>query len=125
MTGTWADIASLILIRLEWVSLAYLVLVNSLYAVLLLSASWVMLWHARQMREANLWRVLGSKVAPRISMLAPAYNEAATIGESVRALLTLYYPNLEVVVVNDGSKDTTFAVLQEQFAHDTPLLPET
>lgn len=115
MTGTWADLASLILIRLEWVSLAYLVLVNSLYAVLLLSASWAMLWHARQMREANLWRVLGSKVAPRISMLAPAYNEAATIGESVRALLTLYYPNLEVVVVNDGSKDTTFAVLQEQF----------
>jgi cellulose synthase/poly-beta-1,6-N-acetylglucosamine synthase-like glycosyltransferase len=48
-------------------------------------------------------------------MLAPAYNEAATIGESVRALLALYYPNLEVVVVNDGSKDTTFAVLQEQF----------
>ena len=75
MTGTWADLASLILIRLEWVSLAYLVLVNSLYAVLLLSASWAMLWHARQMREANLWRVLGSKVAPRISMLAPAYND--------------------------------------------------
>jgi len=115
MTGTWADLASLILVRLEWVSLAYLVLVNSLYAVLLLSASWAMLWHARQVREENLWRVLGSKVAPRISMLAPAYNEAATIGESVRALLALYYPNLEVVVVNDGSKDTTFAVLREQF----------
>ena len=115
MTGTWADLASLILIRLEWLSLAYLVIVNSLYAVLLLSASWAMLCHARQVRGENLWRVLGSKVAPRISMLAPAYNEAATIGESVRALLTLYYPNLEVVVVNDGSKDTTFAVLQEQF----------
>ena len=115
MTGPWLDLASLILVRLEWASLVYLVLVNSLYAVLLLSASWAMLCHARQVRGENLWRVLGSKVAPRISMLAPAYNEAATIGESVRALLALYYPNLEVVVVNDGSKDTTFAVLREQF----------
>jgi cellulose synthase/poly-beta-1,6-N-acetylglucosamine synthase-like glycosyltransferase len=115
MIGPWSDLASLILVRLEWISLAYLLFVNSFYAVLLLSASWAMLWHAPQVREENLWRVLGSKVAPRISMLAPAYNEAATIGESVRALLALYYPNLEVVVVNDGSQDRTFAVLQEQF----------
>ena len=115
MTGPWSDLAGPVLVCLEWISLTYLVLVNSLYAALLLSASWAMLGHARQVRAENLWRVLSSKVAPRISMLAPAYNEAATIGESVRALLALYYPNLEVVVVNDGSKDTTFAVLQEQF----------
>ena len=48
-------------------------------------------------------------------MIAPAYNEAATMEESLRGLLTLYYPNLEVVVVNDGSKDGTMAVLIEQF----------
>ena len=32
----------------------------------------------------------------------------------MRALLALYYHDLEIVVVNDGSQDTTLAVLQEQ-----------
>ncbi len=52
---------------------------------------------------------MGSRAAPVISMIAPAYNESATIGESLRGLLTLYYPNLEVVVVNDGSEDDTMS----------------
>ena len=58
---------------------------------------------------------MGSRAAPNISMTAPACNEAATIGDSVRGLLTLHYPNLEVVVVNDGAKDDTMAVLAEEF----------
>ena len=60
-------------------------------------------------------RLLGSPVAPRISMLAPAHNEGPTVAESVRSLLTLRYPNLEVVLINDGSTDETMAVLQRQF----------
>lgn len=115
MIAFWSDLASLVFVHLEWTILAYFVLVNSFYAVLLLSAGWEMLWHARQVRGESRWYLLSSQVAPRISILAPAYNEAATIGESVRALLALYYSDLEVIVVNDGSKDTTFAVLQEQF----------
>lgn len=115
MTAPWLDITALILVPLEWAILVYFVLVNSFYAVLLLSAGWEMLWHARQVRGESRWYLLNSPMAPRISMLSPAYNEAATIGESVHALLALYYSNLEVIVVNDGSTDTTFAVLQELF----------
>jgi cellulose synthase/poly-beta-1,6-N-acetylglucosamine synthase-like glycosyltransferase len=48
-------------------------------------------------------------------MLTPAHNEAATVAQSVRALLTLQYPNLEVVLVNDGSSDETLDVLQREF----------
>ena len=51
----------------------------------------------------------------RISVLAPAYNEESTIAESVRSLLALNYPNLELILVNDGSTDGTLSVLQEQF----------
>ena len=115
MTVPWADIAALILVRLEWAILMYFVLVNSVYAVLLLGAGWEMLWYARQVPEEGRWHLLSSRVAPRISILVPAYNEAVTIGESVRALLALCYHDLEIVVVNDGSQDTTLAVLQEQF----------
>ena len=50
-----------------------------------------------------------------MSMVVPAYNEAATIANSVRALLQLRYQHFEVIVVNDGSKDDTLAVLQREF----------
>lgn len=61
-----------------------------------------------------LWRRFAD-AAPPITLMAPAYNEALTIVESVRSLLALQYPNFEVVVVNDGSKDETLNVLIKAF----------
>jgi len=61
-----------------------------------------------------LWRRY-SDAAPPIALLAPAYNEAMTIAESVRSLLSLHYPSFEVVVVNDGSRDETLQVLIDTF----------
>jgi len=52
------------------------------------------------------YRMLASSPhAPSISIIAPAYNEGATIVENVRSLLSIYYSKLELIVVNDGSKD--------------------
>ena len=52
------------------------------------------------------YRVLAASVhAPTISILAPAYNEGKTIVENVKSLLSIYYANLEVIIINDGSKD--------------------
>lgn len=56
-----------------------------------------------------------AEVAMPITLLAPAFNEEATIAESIRSLLSLHYPNFEVIVVNDGSKDATLQVLIEAF----------
>lgn len=109
------EIASLILVRLEWAILIYFLVVNGWYLLLLLSAALEMREYVLQARGQARWKILGSRVAPSISVLAPGYNEAATIAESVRALLALHYPNLEVVVVNDGSKDATLSVLVDTF----------
>jgi cellulose synthase/poly-beta-1,6-N-acetylglucosamine synthase-like glycosyltransferase len=110
-----AGFAEFVLVRLEWAILVYFLIVNGFYAILLVSAAMEMRSHLLKMRGESVDRVLGSAVAPRISMLAPAYNEAATIRESLRGLLALYYPNLEVVVINDGSKDETIQVLIDNF----------
>lgn len=56
-----------------------------------------------------------SPYTPGISIVAPAYNEEKTIITNVLSLLSLDYPDFEVVIVNDGSKDKTLELLIEQF----------
>jgi cellulose synthase/poly-beta-1,6-N-acetylglucosamine synthase-like glycosyltransferase len=46
---------------------------------------------------------------PGVSLLVPAFNEAGRIEKALEAILRLDYPRLEVVVVDDGSTDDTFA----------------
>jgi cellulose synthase/poly-beta-1,6-N-acetylglucosamine synthase-like glycosyltransferase len=65
--------------------------------------------------DTALRRMVRSPLAPPISIIVPAYNEAAGIADSVRSLLALEYPALEVVVVNDGSTDSTIERLIEVF----------
>ena len=50
-----------------------------------------------------------------ISIVVPAYNEEVTVVETVRSLLALEYTLYEIVVVDDGSKDSTSAKLIEAF----------
>lgn len=52
---------------------------------------------------------------PSVSILAPAYNEGATIIENIRSLLSVHYNNLELVVINDGSKDDTLQKLVDAY----------
>ncbi|TNE71231.1 glycosyltransferase family 2 protein [bacterium] len=50
---------------------------------------------------------MSSDFIPPLSILAPAYNESATVVDNIRSLFSLNYPNLEIIVINDGSKDDT------------------
>lgn len=55
-------------------------------------------------REAGNW--------PLVSVLVPARNEAATIERCVRTLLAQDYPNLEILVLDDGSTDGTCEIVE-------------
>ncbi len=55
---------------------------------------------------------------PGVTIILPAYNEEAVIAHSTGNALAQDYPNLEVIVVNDGSKDNTLNVLVETFDMD-------
>lgn len=50
-------------------------------------------------------------VAPRVSIVVSALNEAATIEPALRSLLALDYPNLEIIAIDDRSTDATGAIL--------------
>jgi len=56
-----------------------------------------------------------SPLSPKISIIAPAFNESKTIIDNVRTLLSLYYNNFEVIIVNDGSTDDTFELMKEAY----------
>lgn len=49
--------------------------------------------------------------APRASIVVPAYNAAATIGETLESLLAQTHPDFEIVVVDDGTPDHTLDVV--------------
>lgn len=61
----------------------------------------------RSRRRPDQKRLLGP-----VSVVVPAYNEAATIAATVRSLAASDYPELEIIVVDDGSTDGTSAVVR-------------
>jgi cellulose synthase/poly-beta-1,6-N-acetylglucosamine synthase-like glycosyltransferase len=48
-----------------------------------------------------------------VSVIVPAYNEERWIGKTIEALLESDYPNLEIIVVDDGSEDRTFEIASQ------------
>ncbi len=108
-------IASQILVKGQFVVLVYFLGVNSWYMILLVSSLLELRRHMLLIADESRHLLLSSTLSPTISILAPAFNEEASIEGSLRALLALQYPRLEVIVISDGSKDRTVQVLIERF----------
>jgi cellulose synthase/poly-beta-1,6-N-acetylglucosamine synthase-like glycosyltransferase/peptidoglycan/xylan/chitin deacetylase (PgdA/CDA1 family)/spore germination protein YaaH len=55
---------------------------------------------------------------PRVAVLIPAYNEETVIARTIRSVLMSNYKNIRIIVIDDGSKDTTFKVATETYAKE-------
>ena len=100
---------------------------NAIYLVQLALAAAALIQTPPTPSGGLLWRRYAD-ASPPIALLAPAYNEALTIAQSVHSLLSLQYPSFEVIVINDGSSDETLQVLIDTFGlkpvqrhHDLPI----
>ncbi len=116
------DFYRTVITPVTYVVLAYFIGLALFYLVLYCSSVLEMRQYLNEVRAEKYREILSSEVAPSISMLVPAFNEEKSIVESVRALLTLAYPRLEIVVLDDGSTDATFETLSSTFDL-TPIQP--
>lgn len=88
---------------------------NLVYLALLLIALKTTALHQLKLRSQRLSWFRESPLMPPITLLMPAHNEEKSICMAVRNVLDLDYPELEVIVVNDGSQDRTLKVLEDEF----------
>lgn len=93
----------------------YMTALNTCYLVFTATAFVMLARQRRRWTPREVSGVMQSPATPQISIVLPAFNEEKTVVPSVRSLLALNYPAFEVVVVNDGSKDGTLAVLQREY----------
>lgn len=56
---------------------------------------------------------MGGKAYPLISVITPAYNHEKYIQETIQSILDQDYPNIEYIIIDDGSKDDTYNKILE------------
>ncbi|HPN30562.1 MAG TPA: glycosyltransferase [bacterium] len=95
--------------------LYYFIVLNTAYTGMMIISLVGVIGYVRRLRLVNFKDYFKYKIIPPVSVIAPAYNEELTVAESVKSLLMLQYPEYELIIVNDGSKDRTLEVLIENF----------
>jgi cellulose synthase/poly-beta-1,6-N-acetylglucosamine synthase-like glycosyltransferase len=98
-----------------WTFLVYFGALNVIYTALLIVGSRQVSDWVRRRPLRDFRNVSTSPLSLPVTIIVPAYNEAPVIVQSARALLASNYSELQVIVVNDGSSDTTLDVLRAGF----------
>lgn len=93
----------------------YYLLSNLAYLTMLVIALRTSAAHLRHLQSIRFDWIKSSPMVPPITLLVPAHNEEQSICTAVRNLLDLDYPELEVIIINDGSADNTLQVMQKEF----------
>ena len=80
------------------------------FLVLLVGRYFVLLWLGYLHHiEARVAPEAEDTELPPVTLIVPAYNEGPVIQSAIRSLLDLDYPAYEILVVDDGSSDDTYA----------------
>lgn len=104
-----------IIFLLDVVGIFFIVylLLYSTFLFLSVAVGTSVLYQGRQ--KKNLYNELKHDYYLPVTIIVPAYNESLTVVDTVISLLNSKYKLFEIIVVDDGSKDDTSAVLIEYF----------
>jgi cellulose synthase/poly-beta-1,6-N-acetylglucosamine synthase-like glycosyltransferase/HEAT repeat protein len=114
-TLPWQEQLKVYVLDFNYYLAYYSMAVNSIYLFLLVCSFFGVREQARYWKLKKMPFLFKKKMMPSVSIIAPAFNEEASIIESANSLMNLKYPDYELIIVNDGSKDQTLQTLIQYF----------
>src|SRR5690348_15450691 len=115
MTPEWKLLFSEGLTVFNVLLASYFIAGNGIYTLLMLLSLGSVWLHNRRLAYEGLDHLRRSTVTPPVTVVLPAHDEQDGIVATVRSVLRTDYPNLEIVVVDDGSTDATLGRLIDAF----------
>ena len=109
--STWA----IILIFYNIFVIFYFISINSFYLLLVFLSYFGLRSQRSVERATDRYQTFHSAFYKPLAIIIPAYNEEATIVDTAYSALALKYPEYEIIIVNDGSRDDTLAVMEKGF----------
>lgn len=110
-----ANILDYILLFFAGIILFYMVIVILTYSIMLFMAFHQLKKQSKLDKDELDDDYIDVIYSKPVSIIVPAYNEEAGVIDSIHSLLSLRYPQTELIVVNDGSTDATQQKVIEQF----------
>jgi cellulose synthase/poly-beta-1,6-N-acetylglucosamine synthase-like glycosyltransferase len=111
----WGSLFEHALVFFNLLILSYFVVGNGVYTALMVMSLRAIWLHSRRLAYQGLAELRGSSLTPAVTIIVPAWNEERIIVETVRSALGVDYPQLSVIVVDDGSTDSTLKRLTTAF----------
>jgi poly-beta-1,6-N-acetyl-D-glucosamine synthase len=95
------------------VCLAYMLGVFAVYSILIIFSALDNSIRSRETLSEDFELLSRSRFTIPVSVIVPAFNEEEVVAVTVQSVLEFDYPELELIVVDDGSTDNTFGVLEQ------------
>ncbi len=95
-----------------WLFITFLVL-----SFIRLAAITVFAFLQNKKEKAMSTELIQLETYPKVAIIVPAFNEELTAVKSVSKLLQRSYANFEIIFVDDGSNDATYAKMQEAYGN--------
>ena len=109
------EAAGVFFFAIQILIILYFTIINGIYTIFTLISLKDIRIHSFAVTSQNIKNILSGIFYKPLSIVVPAYNEQETIVANIRSLLSLHYPEFEVLVVNDGSTDATLERITEAF----------